>query len=188
MKRDHKDIIKEKIPITNIRINKDFTRYNAPVKTYMPDNGLKEVFKNVFEESDLDISEIDEIRKIYFLYFKQNMELISEFKLTKIVFPFLGKISPNIDEFCKYIDRISKGYTATTNKHRENVALYNKFLVTLKMLIKEHQGLYIKNGHKELIKYDDNFIHKKNIEWKRNFYKRNIKFKPTLISEGLFLQ
>lgn len=185
-KHKPEDIIKEKVPFTNIFINRDFSKYDTAIKLYMPDKNLKEVFKDIFEASDLELKDIDEIRKIYFLYFRQHMELISDYKLVKVEFPALGRISPNIDEFCKYIDRISKGFTKSNEKHNNVVDLYNQLIMMLNMLVEEHQHTYNVIGQEHLIKYDDDFIEKKNKEWKRNFYDRNIKFKEVIIDNGLF--
>jgi hypothetical protein len=187
MKKIHpKEIVKEKAPLTNIVLNRDFSVYNSSLKSYMPDNNIREMFKDVFEESDLEPSEIDELRKMFFLYFKQHMELISDYKLLKVEFPALGKISPNIDEFCRYIDRVSKGFTKTNDKQNNIVDLYNQLLVILKELVREHQETYHIVGASDKIKYDDDFVSNKNKEWKRNFYDRNIKFKEVIIDNGLF--
>ena len=185
-KHKPEDIIKEKVPLTNIFINRDFSKYDTAIKLYMPDKNLKEVFKDIFEASDLELKDIDEIRKIYFLYFRQHMERISDYKLVKVEFPALGRISPNIDEFCKYIDRISKGFTKSNEKHNNVVDLYNQLIMVLKMLVEEHQHTYNVIGQEHLIKYDDDFVENKNKEWKKNFYDRNIKFKEVIIDNGLF--
>jgi len=185
-KHKPEDIIKEKVPLTNIFINRDFSKYDTAIKLYMPDKNLKEVFKDIFEASDLELKDIDEIRKIYFLYFRQHMERISDYKLVKVEFPALGRISPNIDEFCKYIERISKGFTKSNEKHNNVVDLYNQLIMVLKMLVEEHQHTYNVIGQEHLIKYDDDFVDNKNNEWKKNFYDRNIKFKEVIIDNGLF--
>lgn len=180
------EIVKEKVPLTNIVFNRDFSKYEQSLKSYMPDNNLREMFKEIFEESDLETSEIDEIRKMYFLYFKQHVDLISDFKLVKLDFPSLGLISPNIDEFCKYVERVSKGLTNTTKKNKDIVDLYNSLITILKKLVEDHQHTCRIIGKEKDIKYDDNFVSQKNEEWKRNFYDRNIKFKEVIISKGLF--
>ena len=60
-----KDLVKEKVPFTNITINRDFSRYESALKNFKPDQNTSEIFKEVFEKSDLKTSEIDEIRKIF---------------------------------------------------------------------------------------------------------------------------
>lgn len=181
-----KDLVKEKVPLTNIIINRDFSRYESALKNFKPDHNTSEIFKEVFENSDLKISEIDEIRKIFYLYFKQHVDLISEYKLVKVKIDTLGTISPNIDEICNHLERLSKGFTMTNITHNKIVDHYNNLLLLLKKLIEDHKYMHRKINQEHLIKYDTKFLEIKNKQWKRNFHDRNIRFKEVLISDGLF--
>lgn len=185
-KHNPKDLVKEKVPLTNITINRDFSIYESALKNFKPDNNISEIFKEVFEKSDLKTSEIDEIRKIFYLYFKQHVDLISDFKLVKVKIETLGTISPNIDEVCTHLERVSKGFTMTNISYNKIVDHYNNLLLLLKKLIEDHKYMHRRIDQEHLIKYDTKFLEDKNKEWKRNFYDRNIKFKEVIINNGLF--
>lgn len=171
----NRELLKEKVPLTNIKINRDFTRYEISVKSFFPDNNTAEIFKEVFESSDLLKSEIDEIRKIYFLYFKKHMDLISKHIFIKVDIPTLGCINVNVEELCKLIEKFSKGFVFSNMKKSEIPDFYNTLIILLKKIVKHNNKFY-----------SDDFVKNKNKEWKRNFYNRNIKFKEVIIDDGLF--
>lgn len=176
------EILKD-IPVTNITMVADMSDYDQSLKKYLPDSYLREVFKEVYEKSDLEFNEIDEIRKVYFTYFKCYIEELSNYNLVKIKIPTIGFVSPNINDYVKYMERFSKGLVHTYFPHKEIVIIYNKLLTMLNYFVDNYKLLY--SDFKEEYKYERNFVANKNKEFKCNFKARHIRFKETIISRGV---
>jgi hypothetical protein len=87
--------------------------FNRDMKRWIPSPALQRVFSETFDACGLDESERDEIRKIYFLWFKKNYEVIKKGTKTRkniaVHIPNIGFIAPHWRPVAKRIDYLSTG-------------------------------------------------------------------------------
>lgn len=117
--------------------------FRRDMKRWIPSPALERVFSETFDVCGLDPSERDEIRKIYFLWFKKNYEVIkngTKFRQNLVVqIPNIGFIAPHWRPVARRIKNLSIGkYMADANE---------------KEIKKEYAFLV-----KDLLKTCDNFV------------------------------
>jgi hypothetical protein len=157
--------------------------FNRDMKRWIPSPALQRVFSETFDSCGLDESERDEIRKIYFLWFKKNYEVIKNGTVTRkniaVQIPNIGFIAPHWRPVARRIDYLSTGrYMADASEkeiRREYKTLIKDLLRTCDNFVKFFNKIKPKSYASTTIESRSNYYTKEYIHiWSRNFSERGI--------------
>ena len=168
------NFLKEKVKKGRSNFQKRPTKHSSIVANYSPPLSLQEVFRAMLKKHpEIGMENIDEIRKIFFMYFQFHKKVIEDGAIVSVNLPYLGRIIPGESAVKAQMNFLSLGVLGSKDPDFIVKQKYYLYLHLLRKIHKEKTNFLTNKGILNHEQFDEG-IQKDYTRWYAAFKKRAI--------------